>query len=153
MYLISACLCGVNCKYSGGNNLSEKCLKLFKENKAVLVCPEQLGGLMTPRNPSEIRGGTSEDIINGTNGKVVMNNGEDVTCNYVKGAEETLKIAKAINAEVAILKESSPSCGVNLIYDGTFSGVKIKGMGITASLLNENNIKVFSEKDLEKLDL
>lgn len=153
MYLISACLCGVNCKYNGKNNLNEKCLKLLKENRAILVCPEQLGGLKTPRNPSEIKNGSAKDILEGIKGKVVMNNGSDVTSNYVKGAMETLFIAKNINIEAAILKESSPSCGANFIYDGTFSNVKIKGMGITACLLKENNIKVISEKDLENLDL
>lgn len=148
MYLISACLCGVNCKYSGKNNLNEKCLKLLEENKAVLVCPEQLGGLMTPRNPSEIRGGASEDIIINNKAQVVTNENKDVTEEYVKGAYETLKIAKAMKAEKAILKEGSPSCGVNLVYDGTFTGKKIKGMGVTAFLLKHNNIEVISDEEI-----
>lgn len=136
-YLVSACLCGVNCKYNGKNNLNEKCLKLAKEGKAILICPEQLGGLTTPRKPSEI----NKD-------KVINEIGEDVTLNFEKGAKEVLKIAKIYNINKAILKEGSPSCGVNKIYDGTFSGNKINGMGICASLLKENNIKVISSEDL-----
>lgn len=134
MIIMSACLCGVNCKYSGGNNLNEKCLELFKKGEAILVCPEQLGGLMTPRIPAEIR----ED-------KVITKEGEDVTAQFLKGAEETLRIAKMVNAKKAILKEGSPSCGCNYIYDGNFNGTKIKGKGITASLLEKNGIKVISD--------
>ena len=134
MIIMSACLCGVNCKYSGGNNLNEKCLELFKKGEAILVCPEQLGGLMTPRIPAEIR----ED-------KVITKEGEDVTAQFLKGAEETLRIAKMVNAKKAILKEGSPSCGCNYIYDGNFNRTKIKGKGITASLLEKNGIKVISD--------
>lgn len=146
MYLISSCLCGVNCKYSGGNNLNKKCLDLVKEGKGILVCPEQLGGLSTPRKPSEIIG-KSENILKGID-KVIDKNNIDVTKEFLKGAEETLKIANLYNIKKAILKEGSPSCGVNYVYDGSFTGKKIKGQGLTTELLIRNEIKVISDIDL-----
>lgn len=136
MYLVSACLCGVNCKYSGKNNLNNECVKLLEKGEAILICPEQLGGLTTPREPAEIRGE-----------KVITKDGVDVTRDFIKGAEETLRIAKISNIKVAILKESSPSCGCNFIYDGSFSGKKIKGEGITCNLLKKEGIKVISDEE------
>lgn len=147
MYVISACLCGINCKYNGKNNFNESCAKLFRQGKAILVCPEQLGGLCTPRTPTELKN-LSSDILNG-NGNAITSDGIDVTNQFIKGAYETLKIAKDIGATKAILKENSPSCGVNNVYDGTFQGKKIEGMGITAYLLEKEGIEVFSEEDLE----
>ena len=147
MYIISACLCGVNCKYSGKNNLNDRCMKLFREGKAVLVCPEQLGGLPTPRNPVELNN-TASEVING-NGKAISDQGEDVTKQFLDGAYETLKIARELGATRAILKEGSPSCGSNFVYDGTFTGNKIKGKGITAQLLEDEGMLVFSDEDLE----
>ncbi|WP_251860938.1 DUF523 domain-containing protein [Clostridium sp. Marseille-Q2269] len=146
MILISACLCGVNCKYSGGNNMNEKVLKLFKEGKAVLVCPEQLGGQQTPRPAHEINNATGADVLNGK-AKVIGPDGEDSTKEFLKGAYETLKIAKECDAKVAILKARSPSCGFGTIYDGTFLGNKKSGNGVTAELLNRNGIKVYTEDD------
>lgn len=147
MYLISACLCGVNCKYNGLNNYNEICDKLFTSGKAILVCPEQLGGLPTPRIPSEIIG-ESSNILNNNNGSVIDKNGNDVTPQFVKGAKETLQIAKRLNIKKAILKDGSPSCGVNYIYNGNFNGSKIKGMGLTAQLLKESSIDIISELEL-----
>ena len=147
MYLISACLCGVNCKYNGLNNYNEICDKLLASGKAILVCPEQLGGLTTPRIPSEIIG-ESSNILNYNNGSVIDKNGNDVTPQFIKGAQETLQLAKKLNIKKAILKDGSPSCGVNYIYDGKFNGTKIKGMGITAQLLKESSIDVISELEL-----
>lgn len=143
MYLISSCLCGVNCKYSGGNNLNEKCLDLLKEGKAILVCPEQLGGLPTPRLPAEIIG-KAENILRGMD-KVITKNNIDVTNEFLNGAKETLKIAKLYKISKAILKEGSPSCGVNYVYDGSFTGEKIKGNGLTTEILIKNGIKVISD--------
>ena len=145
MYLISSCLCGVNCKYNGSNNLNERCLKLLKEGKAILVCPEQLGGLSTPRTPAEING-TAKGVIY-ENDKVITKEGTDVTEAFIKGAMETLHIAKLSNVKAAILKEGSPSCGVNYIYDGSFTGNKVYGKGITANILEENGIEVVSDVD------
>ena len=143
MYIISACLCGVNCKYNGLNNYNEKCNELFISGKAILVCPEQLGGLSTPRVPSELQDNTLNIIKK--NGKILNKDGEDVTENFLKGAREVATIAKKLNIKKAILKEGSPSCGVNYIYDGTFTGNKIKGNGITTELLKALDIEVISE--------
>ncbi len=151
MYLISACLCGVNCKYNGKNNLNEKCLKLLREGKAVLVCPEQMGGLTTPRIPSELIG-SSKDIIEYSKGKILDKEGNDVSVQFIKGAEETLKIAKELGVKKAILKEGSPSCGSSFIYDGSFSGKKIKGEGITTYLLRKEGVEVISEEEFDKGD-
>jgi len=146
MYLISACLCGVNCRYNSLNSYNEVCEKLLKENKAIAVCPEELGGLSTPRMPCEIQG-TAEKIIDGKS-KVIDINGEDVSEMFLKGAEEVLKLAEIFKVKKAILKEGSPSCGVKYVYDGTFSGVKIHGRGITAQVLSDASIEIFSEEDL-----
>ena len=131
MIIVSACLLGENCKYSGGNNKSENVIKYLEDKEYILVCPEQLGGLSTPRNPSEIityGNKDGNDVLSGCT-KVLSNKGIDVTKNFIQGAEETLKIAKEHNAKTAILKAGSPSCGYKKIYDGTFLGNKIQGMG------------------------
>ena len=137
--IVSACLIGLNTKYNGGNNFNKEVLNALKNYIIVPLCPEQLGGLPTPRPPAEIIGA-----------RVMNINGVDVTQNFLHGAEETLKFARMFNVKAAILKEGSPSCGVHYIYDGTFSSVKITGSGITASLLRKNGIKVFSENDIEE---
>lgn len=147
MIIISACLCGVNCKYDGGNNINEKTLKLFNEGKVVLVCPEQLGGQSTPRPAHEICGGTGADVLNG-NARILDKSGEDATDKFIKGAYETLNIAKICKAEYAILKARSPSCGRGIIYDGSFTRSKIFGNGVTAELLIKNRIKVITEEEI-----
>lgn len=141
MILISACLAGVNCKYNGGNNYNEKIMELVRNGEAILVCPEQLGGLTTPRKPSEIK------IVNGIR-CVFMNDGTDVTEQYKRGAEEVLRLAKELNINKAILKAKSPSCGCGIIYDGTFTKTKIQGNGITTQLLLDNEIEVITEEDI-----
>ena len=150
MIIVSACLLGENCKYSGGNNKSENVIKYLEDKEYILVCPEQLGGLSTPRNPSEIityGNKDGNDVLSGCT-KVLSNKGIDVTKNFIQGAEETLKIAKEHNAKTAILKAGSPSCGYKKIYDGTFLGNKIQGMGVTAAILNKENIALLDEDDL-----
>lgn len=146
MILVSACLCGVNCKYSGGNNLNENILKLFEEGKAILACPEQLGGLSTPRIPSEIVGGTGKDVLE-KNAKVMSKDGNDVTEEFIKGAYETLNMARKINAEYVILKAKSPSCGLQTIYSGDFNGSKKQGNGVTCELLLQNGFNIKTEED------
>ena len=136
--LVSACLLGTDCKYNGGNNKNEKVIEFLKDKEVVPICPEQLGGLPTPRTPSEIR-----------NEKVYTKDDRDVTKEFKLGAEKVLKIAKEESIKKALLKESSPSCGVNKIYDGSFNNTKIKGMGITARLLKENGITIMSEDDIK----
>lgn len=135
--LVSSCLFGVNCKYSGKNNENNKIIELVKNCNIVLVCPEQLGGLTTPRPPAEIK---SE--------KVITVDGKDVTKEYNKGALETLNIAKKFNITKAILKSKSPSCGKNIIYDGTFSGTLTSGNGITTNLLIQNGIDIISSDEI-----
>lgn len=143
MYLVSACLCGVNCKYNGKNNTSEKVLELLQKGEAILVCPEQLGGLETPRPPAEISGDV-EKVLSGTD-KILTIDGLDVTDKFLKGALEVLNIAKETGIKQAILKDGSPSCGSVFIYDGSFSGRKIEGEGLTTYLLRKNGIEVFTE--------
>lgn len=121
MILVSSCLGGIECRYNGSHAASEKIRRLVEEKKAVMVCPELLGGFTTPREPAEIIGGTGEDVLNGT-ARIVTASGEDVTALYMDGAEKTLAYAKEIGAATVILKENSPSCGSSFIYDGTFSG-------------------------------
>ena len=136
--LISACLLGVNCKYSGDNNYNKELIdKLNEQYDLIPICPEIMGGLSTPRNPAEIR-----------DGKVFNNQGDEVTKDFQKGAEEALKIAKILNVNKAILKSKSPSCGKGLIYDGKFNNKLIEGNGITTDLLLKNKIQVISDKEI-----
>lgn len=150
MILISACLCGVNCKYNGKNNLNEKALKLFKEGKAVLVCPEQLGGQETPRVAHEIINSTGAEVLDG-NAKILGPEGDDATEQFIRGAYETLKIAKECDAKIAVLKARSPSCGLSKIYDGSFTGRKKDGNGVTAELLARNGIEIYTEENIDEL--
>ncbi|NEZ47907.1 DUF523 domain-containing protein [Clostridium niameyense] len=150
MILISACLCGVNCKYNGKNNLNEKVLKLFKEGRAVLVCPEQLGGQETPRAAHEIINSTGAEVLDG-NAKILGPEGDDATEQFIRGAYETLKIAKECDAKIAVLKARSPSCGLSKIYDGSFTGKKKDGNGVTAELLSRNGIKIYTEENIDEL--
>lgn len=147
--LISACLTGVNCKYNGGNNLHHILASLLKTGEVIPVCPEQLGGLPTPRISCEIVGGTGWDVLEGR-ARVINRDNQDVTESYIKGAYETLNIAKKCGVDLAILKELSPSCGMGQIYDGTFCRNCIAGDGVTAALLKENGIKVVSDQDFLK---
>lgn len=131
--LVSACLLGENCKYSGGNNYTPAVEALKEKFDVIPVCPEQMGGLSTPRIPAERVGE-----------KVLTREGADVTAEYRKGAEEALAVAKANGVKFAVLQERSPSCGSECVYDGTFSGKLIPGQGVTTQLLEENGIKVYS---------
>jgi uncharacterized protein YbbK (DUF523 family) len=130
-------LLGEKCRYDGGSKPNEKIIALSKKEKLVPVCPEQLGGLPTPREPSEQKAK-----------KVFSKSGKDVTAQFENGAKQVLKIAKQLDIKEAILKQRSPSCGAGQIYDGTFSGKIIRGDGVTTALLKKNGIKVSSEEDL-----
>ncbi len=138
--VVSACLLGCSCRYDGKSCLNDAVLALAGDNVLVGVCPEQMGGLSTPRAPAEIQGE-----------RVVSNAGADVTAEYKKGAETALYIAQLNKAKYAVLKSKSPSCGKGVIYDGTFSGGKTDGNGVTAELFMENGIEVFTEEELDKL--
>jgi len=151
MVLISACLLGVCCKYNGGDNKNNEVLKILKKHPVIPICPEQLGGLSTPRKPAEIQACSADDVLKG-NGKVVNLDGNDVTEYFIRGAYEALKLAQIYDVKIAILKSKSPSCGCGLIYDGSFSGKLKEGNGITTELLIQNGVKVYTEKDLEKTD-
>jgi len=143
MYLVCSCLAGINCRYDGKNNLNEKVVELVKAGKAIPVCPEVLGGMAIPRDPSEII------LDDEGNKKVVTEKGKDLTAVFKLGAEKTLQIAKIVEVKKVILQQRSPSCGSGKIYDGTFSGNLIKGNGLTAELLIKNGIEVLTEADLD----
>lgn len=136
--LVSACLLGENCKYSGGNNRNETVLAFLKDHEAVPVCPEVLGGLPAPRTPAEI-----------VDGAVIARDGENVDQAFRRGAELALDIARRAGAELAVLQPRSPSCGVRQVYDGTFSGRRVPGMGVFARLLAENGFRLLEPEDLE----
>lgn len=140
--LMSACLLGVNCRYNGARKaLPDAVLQRLLENHTVVpVCPEQLGGLTTPREPSERQGG-----------RVVMRSGRDVTAQYERGAQETLRLCRQFGCTAAVLKERSPSCGRGAVYDGTFTGTLTPGDGVTAALLLENGVAVYGEGEIDKL--
>ncbi len=146
MLLISACLLGINCKYNGKNNRCPAVIDLGQEISIIPVCPEQLGGLSTPRCPAEITGGDGKDVLEGKAG-VFNEKGEEITSHFLKGASETLKIARMLGAEEALLKARSPSCGEGQIYSGSFDGQTKKGDGVTAALLKQKGIYVFTEED------
>ena len=145
--LVSACLAGINCRYNGKSKLNKKIKKLLEEGKAVCVCPEELGGLSTPRLPSEIKNATGEDILD-EKARIYNKEGTDITKRYIEGAERTLDIAKKYKIKKAILKTKSASCGLGQIYDGNFSGKLKEGNGVTCALLLRNGIKVITEKDI-----
>ncbi|MGV8169602.1 MAG: DUF523 domain-containing protein [Candidatus Nanoarchaeia archaeon] len=147
MKLCSACLLGVKCRYDGKSKPNEKVIALSKKEVLIPICPEQLGGQATPRPNSEIKGGDGLSVLNGK-AKVVEPDGNDVTKEFIEGAEEVLKIAKLYDIKEAILKQRSPSCGSGQNYDGTFTRTLIKGDGVTTALLKKNGIKVISEEDL-----
>lgn len=138
--LISACLLGLDCRYSGNNCFSGNVAALSENHTLIPVCPEQMGGLPTPRNPLERRGTRVTDKA-----------GTDFTSAMEKGAEEVLKTAKLLNCTHAVLKSKSPSCGCGTIYDGTFSGQVIDGNGVTAEKLLSAGIQVTDENHLAGL--
>ena len=138
--LISSCLLGNNVKYNGKNNYNPLVEELKKYYELIPICPEVFGGLSIPRDPSEIK----NDIV-------ISINNKDVTKEFVLGANKSLDIAIKNNIKIAILKEGSPSCGKNYIHDGTFSKTKINGSGITARLFIKNNIKIYTENEIEEL--
>ena len=138
--LISACFLGKNCKYSGGNNAlpPELLARLREKYHLVPVCPEQLGGLPTPRQPSERRGEL-----------VATRDYENVTAEFERGAEEALKLCHLYRCRYAILKERSPSCGTGWIYDGSFRGRLVHGYGVTAELLASYGVTVLGESEVK----
>lgn len=149
MLLVSACLAGVLCKYNGADNTVPAIKKLVAEGRTVAVCPEVLGGAAVPREPNEIAGGNGFDVLEGRC-RVTSPSGQDATALFVDGAQKVLQIAREKSVDTAILKERSPSCGSSVIYNGTFSGKKVGGMGVTAALLHQNGIRLYSEENCGK---
>ena len=147
--LVSACLLGCSCRYDGQSKPCQKVIDLAEDNVLIPICPEQMGGMTTPRNPSERQRDENGNLLStDMPGAIKANDGKDVTDNYNRGVEIALKIAELNKIDYAILKSGSPSCGTGLIYDGSFSGKKTKGYGITAEVLLKAGYKVISEEDL-----
>lgn len=140
--LVSACLLGVNCKYNGGNNRHEALLRKLAGHEVIAVCPEQMGGLPTPRVPSEI-----------VNGVVTAQDGRCVDAAFRRGAAECLKIAEREQPELVLMQPRSPSCGVHRRYDGSFSGHLIDGAGVTAALLRESGFRVMEAEEALEADV
>ena len=138
--LASSCLLGCECRYKGDGCKCDALIKLAESNTIIGVCPEQMGGLPTPRPPAEICGQ-----------RVVTREGADVTEAYRRGAEAAVQLARLTGAQAAVLKERSPSCGSGAVYDGTFSRVLTEGWGITAALLRQQGLRVVGESRLEEL--
>ena len=131
--IVSACLAGIECRYDCKSQERVDIVEMVKNGDAIPLCPEQLGGLSTPRTPAEIQGE-----------RVIAKDGKDVTENYMRGAEEALKMTQLVNADEALLKSKSPMCGCGKIYDGSYSGNLIDGDGVFTKLLKKNGIKVTS---------
>lgn len=140
VYGVSACLVGKNTKYDGKNNYNQAVVDFLKDKEYILICPEVMGGLPTPRVPSE----QLKD-------KVINQIGEDVTINFTNGAKQSLELLKEKGVSAVILKERSPSCGYKKIYDGSFSKTLIDGHGVFAKLANENGIKIYTETDIKHI--
>lgn len=135
--LVSACLLGIDSKYNGDNNKNEKIINLMDKYILIPFCPEIMGGLSTPREPSEI-----------IDNNIITKSGNNVTENFIKGAKESLKLAEMYNIKTAVMKSRSPSCGYKKIYDGTFTSTITDGNGITAELFLKNGIKILTEDDI-----
>ena len=144
--LVSACLAGCECRFDGRSNPASKVAQLVAEGRAILVCPEEDGGLPTPRPPAEIVGGDGHDVLAGR-ARVVTNEGRDVTAEYVAGAERALAAALQAGATRAILKSRSPSCGKGSIYDGSFTRSTRAGDGVAAAILGSHGIEVVTEHE------
>lgn len=148
MIIVSLCLLGIHSKYDGSlANTNKILLEYAHYGKFLPLCPEQMGGLSTPRFPAEIISGDGTDVLEGS-AIIKDNQGNDVTREFLRGAQQVIKLMDQFPITAAILKERSPSCGPKEIYDGTFSGQTKKGQGVTAALLKSNNIPIYSEEDI-----
>lgn len=150
--LISNCLLGYRVRYDGNANKQDHAglNQWISSGKVITLCPEMAGGLPTPREPAEIEYGKTADEVLGGTAKILTLSGKDVTTEYLSGAEKMLRLAQKNNIRVAILKARSPSCGSQQIYDGTFSGQTLDGIGVTACLLRQNGIAVFDETQIDE---
>lgn len=146
-YLISACLLGLPTRYDGSHNRLPRLYRLSRRCRLIPLCPEQLGGLATPRPPAEISGGDGSAVLDG-DAAVLDEAGKDRTAQFLRGARAALQLARLLGVDGAILKSGSPSCGSGFIYDGTFSGRRHGGDGVTAALLKRCGFPVYTEKSL-----
>lgn len=149
-YFISACLLGQKVRYDGKDCLVQDILKHLLPDQYISLCPEVSGGLPTPRPAAEIQCGSGRDVLK-TQASVRDALGQDVSLAFINGAYQALKIAQDFKSTHAILKANSPSCGSHIIYDGSFSGIKIQGDGVTAALFKQHGIQVMTENEF--LDL
>ena len=149
--LVSSCLLGERVRYDGGDAAAASALldRWRREGRLVPFCPEVAGGLAVPRPPAEIEGGGGEAVLLGA-ARVVVESGGDVSGQFLAGAREALRQARASGVRLAILKDGSPSCGSTYIYDGRFRGRRRAGRGVTSALLEENGIRVFSERQIDQ---
>ena len=146
--MVSACLLGIRCAWDAKARYKKrKVIELLRKEILIPVCPEQLGGLKTPREFQEIEKGSGDDVLDGKS-RVKNKIGQDVTRQFIRGAKEALEIAKQYNIKEFIAKSRSPSCGCGSIYDGSFSKRLIKGDGVTVALFKRNGIKVISENNI-----
>ena len=143
MILISACLVGINSMYNGSNDARQPFIERMARGELLPVCPEQLGGLPTPRPPFEIVGGTGEDVLDG-DARIYTKDGDDVTQAFLRGADETLNLARLVKADLIILRQNSPACGYGCIYDGSFTGTIRQGNGVTTALLLREKFRILS---------
>jgi len=150
MFIISACLVGEICRYSGnGFDNYPELRQLVENGQAIPVCPEVLGGAPVPREPCEIKGGDGFDVLDGR-ARVFTNYGEDKTDVFLTGARDVLATARRYGARTAILKERSPSCGSSIIYDGSFSGKRVPCCGCTAAILFRAGLDIYSEENYQQ---
>ncbi|WP_390959805.1 2-thiouracil desulfurase family protein [Pseudomonas moorei] len=146
--LVSRCLLGHRVRYDGGASGPFDQLQIWlDEGRVVPLCPEVAGGLPTPRAAAEIPGGQGGEVLDGQ-ASVLTTEGEDVSAQFLSGACQALELVRQHAIRIAVLKANSPSCGNLLTYDGTFSGVKVRGEGVTAALLKRHGVQVFSELEL-----
>lgn len=151
--LVSACLLGQRVRYDARSVAvdDDRLARWVREGRVVPVCPEVAGGLPVPRPPAEIQGGSGADVLAGT-ARIRSVHGADVTDAFRAGAEQALRLAEEHRIRIAVLKERSPSCGSTEIYDGSFTGGRIAGEGLTAALLRRHGVRVFSEEQLAEAD-
>ncbi|NWA01190.1 DUF523 domain-containing protein [Pseudomonas gingeri] len=151
--MVSRCLLGHLVRYDGGASGPYAQLAAWQaEGRVVALCPEVAGGLPTPRAAAEIPGGQGAQVLEGL-ARVITTEGEDVSAAFLDGARQALELVRRHGIRIAVLKANSPSCGNLLTYDGTFSGVKVPGEGVTAALLKQAGVRVFSELELSEAAL
>lgn len=152
--LVSACLLGQPVRYNGaGKPLTHPTLARWQaEGRVVSVCPEVMAGFAIPRAPAEIADGADGEAVLRGAAKVIDTSGADVTAPFVEGAKIALALARQQGCAYALLIDGSPSCGSNLIYNGSFSGAKHSGAGVTTAFLRANGVEVFSEAEIETLE-